>query len=132
MYADKSVRADHRVVVDEGHMARKRRDNALGSNLMLAPLVVAMRLPVMAKEARHADGGKEMQRAVAEKSAAFAEGVVAAQVSMFGSMMSFWPEIMSGRTPSMLTGAAAERSLHAALSPAGKQVRANYRRLSKR
>jgi hypothetical protein len=37
---------------------------------------------------------------------------------------------MSGRTPSMLNGVAVERSIEAALRPAGRTVKANFRRLS--
>ena len=48
---------------------------------------------------------------------------------MAGSMLSFWPEVLSGRTPSLLTGAAVERSLHAALRPTRRRVKANFRRL---
>lgn len=112
-----------------------RHDRAtisLGSNLMLAPLVVAMRLPLMAAELRPGPIGAETLRAVTEKSMALADGFAAAQMSYWRSAMGFWPEILSGKTPSLLTGAAAERSLHAALSPAGRRVKANYRRLSRR
>ncbi|ODT08442.1 MAG: hypothetical protein ABS58_02605 [Mesorhizobium sp. SCN 65-20] len=98
---------------------------------MLAPMVVAMRLPMMATEART---GKmlrgESLTAVTEKTAAMAEGVVAAQISYLNSAMQFWPEVLAGKTPSVLNGVAAQRSVAAALRPASKRVKANFRRLS--
>lgn len=113
-------------------MARpSRQSNAIAGNLMLAPMVMAMRLPVMALEAR--DGGMlrgESLSAITEKTAALAEGMVAAQMSFFQSAMQFWPEVMSGRTPSMLNGVAAQKSVEAAMRPASKRVKANFRRLA--
>jgi hypothetical protein len=53
-------------------------------------------------------------------------------MSIVGSMMAFWPEVMAGRTPSVLNGVAVERSIEAALRPAGRTVKANFRRLSAR
>lgn len=116
--------------------ARRRSANdasAIGASLMLAPMVVAMRLPLMAAEAKAGlELGEETTRAVTEKTAATAEGLVAAQMALFESALQFWPEVLSGRTPSLLNGAAVERALHAALKPSGKTVRANFRRLSPR
>lgn len=108
-----------------------RQSNAIAGNLMLAPMVMAMRLPVMALEAR--DGGMlhgESLSAITEKTAAMAEGVVAAQMAFFQSALQFWPEVMSGRTPSMLNGVAAQKSVTAAMRPASKRVKANFRRLA--
>ena len=106
---------------------------ALGGDLMLAPMVVFMRLPVMAAEAGSAGAwATETALAVNEKTAAIAEGVLAAQMSLFLSASRFWPEVLSGRTPSILSGAAIEHSLNAALRPAGRRVRANFRRLAGR
>lgn len=100
-------------------------------DLMLAPMVVMMRLPLMVAEAhRGASWGTETARAVTEKTAALAEGMVAAQMSMLQSMAGFWPEVFAGRTPAILNGSAAERSLQAALGPASRRVKANFRRLS--
>jgi hypothetical protein len=115
------------------HVRRRASSDAasIGASLMLAPLVIAMRLPLMAAEARAgAELGEETMRAVSEKASAAAEGMVAAQMSLFGSAMRFWPEVFSGRTPSLFNGAAAERAVNAALKPSGRRVRANYRRLS--
>lgn len=105
----------------------------LAGDLMLAPMVVMMRLPLMLTEARGSGQiGTETLKAVTEKAAAVAEGLVAAQVSYIGAMMRFWPEVLAGKTPSVLSGAALEHSMHAALGPSGKRVRANYKRLSRK
>ncbi len=71
----------------------------------------------------------ETTRAVSEKMAAVAEGVVAAQLSLARSTSTFWLEFYSGSTPSLLNGVAIERAMHAALKPAGRRVKKNYRRL---
>lgn len=117
-------------------MARRgsrRGSNKLAGELMLAPFVIGMRLPLIMQEAFASSGrpGKETQRAFAEKAVAAAQGVVAAQVAMAGEALLFWPQVMSGKTPSLLSGDAAERALHSALKPAGRKVKANFRRLSR-
>lgn len=107
-----------------------REASAIAANLVLAPMVASMRMPLMAADTKRATLlGTETMLAVTEKAAAVADGVFAAQLSFFQSALHFWPELMSGRTPSILNGAAAERSLNAALKPAGRRVRANFRRL---
>jgi hypothetical protein len=106
----------------------------LASDMMLAPMVIWMRLPLLAAEAQTSTGlpGAETMKAVTEKAAAFAQGLAAAQMSMVGSAMRFWPEILSGKTPSILNGAAVELAMNAAMRPAGRSVRGNFRRLSSR
>jgi hypothetical protein len=100
-------------------------------DLMLAPMVALMRLPLMATETQHGAALRtETNRAVSEKLAAVAEGLMSAQISVMQSVLRFWPEVLSGRAPSMLTGVAMERSVQAALTPASRRVKANYRRLS--
>jgi 6-phosphogluconate dehydrogenase len=99
---------------------------------MLAPVVALMRLPLIAAEARNS--GKwaaESALAVNEKMAAMAEGVFAAHMSLLGSASQFWPEVLAGKTPAVLSGAAVERLLDAAVAPASRRVAANFRRLSK-
>ncbi|GLS28665.1 hypothetical protein SAMN04488498_101208 [Mesorhizobium albiziae] len=112
---------------------RATRETAtIAGNLMLAPMVAAMRLPLMASESRGDNPfGIETQRAIAEKNAAIAEGILAAQMSMIQSAWRFWPEVLSGRTPSVLNGVAAERSMNAALKPASRRVKANFKRLAR-
>jgi hypothetical protein len=104
----------------------------LASTLTLAPAVALMRLPLLAGEARGLDPWRvETTKAVAEKAAALAEGLFAAQLSLAVSVAGFWPEMLSGRVPSILNGVAIERSMHAALAPASRRVEANFRRLSR-
>ena len=108
-----------------------RETAAIAGSLMLAPMVAFMRLPLMAMEARGAKSlGVETMNAVSEKSTAMAEGAFAAQMSLVQSASLFWPEVFSGRTPSMFSGAAVERSVNAALKPASRRVTANFRRLT--
>jgi N-formylglutamate amidohydrolase len=114
-------------------MARRRRvtSQSIVSDLMLAPMVAAMRMPMFAAETQRLYPWRsESHRAVTEKLAATSEGIAAAQLSYLRSVTSFWPEIFSGRTPSLLTGVAAERSVNAALKPASRRVKANFKRLS--
>ncbi|MBZ9684038.1 MULTISPECIES: hypothetical protein [unclassified Mesorhizobium] len=114
-----------------GKSRRVQEAASLGADLMLAPLVVMMRLPLMAMEARSGEPwSAETAMAVSEKTVAMAEGALAAQMSLLQSASRFWPEVLSGRTPSLFNGVAAERSISAALKPAGRAVRANFRRLS--
>ena len=111
----------------------RRSDRAAGTlagSLMLAPAVMALRAPLLAAEAAHLNPWRvETSRAVSEKLAAAAEGMVAAQLSLVHSTSSFWFEVWSGSTPSLLNGVALERAAHAALKPAGRRVKKNYRRL---
>lgn len=118
-------------------MRRTRRRRALlpidpPSDLMLAPAVIAFRLPLLAAEAAATNPFRtETVGMVTEKIAAAAEGLAAAQLSLARSALAFWPELMSGRTPSLVDGTAARQAMDAALKPAGTRVRANFRRLSK-
>lgn len=108
-----------------------RETSVIAAALMLAPMVASMRLPLMAADTQRSTlAGTETMLALTEKATALAEGAFAAQMSLFQSALRFWPEVLSGRTPSVLNGIAAERSLNAALRPAGRQVKANFRRLS--
>jgi len=105
---------------------------SIAGDLMLAPMVAMMRLPLIATEAQgNARLRTETNRAVSEKVAAAAEGMISAQLSVMQSTLRFWPEIFSGRTPSLLSGVAIERSVKAALTPASRAVRANFKRLSR-
>lgn len=110
----------------------ERAAGALAGSLMLAPAVMALRAPLLAAEAGGFDPWRlETTRAVTEKVAAAAEGMVAAQLSLVRSASTFWLELASGATPSLVNGVALERAVHAALKPAGKRVKRNYRRLRK-
>ena len=116
-------------------MARRpsRKAQRSAANLMLAPAVRALRMPLLRAEAREgAIDQKETLRAGSEKATAFLQGAMAAQMSLFGSAMDFWPEVLSGRTPSLLNGEAARKAMEAAMHPSGKAVRANFRRLGRK
>ena len=105
----------------------------LMGGLSLAPLVIMMRLPLLAAEAQKGRGrGVETARAVMEISAALAEGAAAAQLALAQACWGLWPELMSGRVPSLWSGAAARQSAEAAMRPASRRVKANFKRLSKR
>ncbi|RUY82965.1 hypothetical protein EN969_27950, partial [Mesorhizobium sp. M7A.F.Ca.CA.003.01.2.1] len=71
---------------ETGKSRRTREAASISGDLMLAPLVAMMRLPLMAM-----DGGSrqpwstETARAVNEKTAAMAEGAFAAQMSFLQS-----------------------------------------------
>jgi len=111
----------------------RRAAQVLAQDLMLAPAVMAMRLPLLAAEAgRQGAWPAETIAAASEKAAAVAEGIAAAQMSLLVSASRYWLELWSGRTPSLLSGVAAERALQAAFAPSGRRVRANHGRLSRR
>jgi len=111
---------------------QSRETSLIAGNLMLAPMVAWMRLPLMAADAQSGKSwGTETALAVSEKTAALAEGAFAAQMTFIQSAARFWPEVLSGRTPSIFNGVAAELSVNAALKPASQRVKANFRRLSK-
>ncbi|MBZ9742520.1 MULTISPECIES: hypothetical protein [unclassified Mesorhizobium] len=62
-----------------GKSRRVQEAASLGADLMLAPLVVMMRLPLMAMEARSGEPwSAETAMAVREKTVAMAEGALAA------------------------------------------------------
>jgi hypothetical protein len=108
-----------------------RQSSSIAGDLMLAPMVALMRLPLMAADASSGrTSGTETELAVSEKTKAITEGVFAAHMSMIHSVSQFWPEVFSGRTPSIFNGVAVERTLNAALRPASRRVKANFKRLS--
>ena len=107
-----------------------RAGGRVAADLMLVPWVIWMRLPILAAEARSINPWRtETTGAVIEKTAAIAEGMLAAQMSLWLSAAQFWPQVMSGKAPGMLSRRAADHAVHAALKPARKTVRANFRRL---
>ena len=111
--------------------ARARESTSIAGDLMLAPMVALMRLPLMAADTQSGrPWATETARAVKEKTAAMADGAFAAQMSFIQSASGFWPELFSGKSPSIFNGVAAERSVNAALKPASRRVKANFRRLS--
>lgn len=104
----------------------------LGSSadLLLAPFVVAMRLPVLYAEAAAGElARKETNRAVSEKIAASVEGIWEAQFSLLNAALDFWPNVLSGRHPVDLVANSWVQTSRAALRPASRAVRHNYDRL---
>jgi hypothetical protein len=103
------------------------------TDLMLAPFVVAMRLPIMVSETLTGAGGhrRESDRAVAEKATALADGIIVAQLAMPRVMVSAWLGLASGKSPAAVMTKAADTIIGAATRPAARTVRANYERLSK-
>ncbi|PHP67489.1 hypothetical protein CSC94_07215 [Zhengella mangrovi] len=103
------------------------------ADLLLAPLVISLRLPVLFAEAA---GGSlcqgEARKAVAEKVRAGIEGLWEAQFSLWRSTMEFWPHVLAGRHPADLVANSVTRASKAAVRPASKTVRRNYDRLRKR
>lgn len=99
-------------------------------DLMLAPLVVAQRAPLLWLEMCGLGGGsRETERMFEEKFAAVAEGVMAVQVEMqsiwWQSTLAIWQGI---RPPSLMqTGT---RLTNAALRPAARRVKSNAKRLA--
>ena len=106
--------------------------------MMLAPWVVAMRMPDVMYEVAtpwHATGGRrggEGERAIVEKTAAAVEsfGVVQAE------MMSAWSNMMTsallGEVPDVGKMSRSFQDISdAGMQPMAKRVRANYQRLQK-
>lgn len=110
---------------------RVRAEIALAQNLMLAPWVVGLRLPILAAEATSSlvSGRPETVKAVSEKVSALAQGILAAQVAWTRGALTLPLVIADASSPLADIG----RSMAlAAVEPAGRQVRLNHRRLSRR
>jgi hypothetical protein len=110
-------------------------------DFLLAPLVVALRVPVLMQEAQRmvlggvsSDSSPEARRMVAEKIAAVNEGVLQAAVEISRVNMELGMLALQGNAVRFLF--LAHRGPHrvaaAASSPSGKRVRSNARRLSGR
>lgn len=109
------------------------QSGALAANLMLAPAVVAMRMPLLMAETLAVNPWRvETVRAVSEKAGAMAEGMVAAQMSLFWSASRFWIDIYRGTMPSQSSaGVAIENAMKAGLRPSGRRVKSYYNRLKR-
>lgn len=108
----------------------RRASNTVARNLMLAPAVVAMRMPLMTAEAGGSALASETFGAVSEKMTAFAEGAAGAQLAWMRSAMLLPFAFMTARSPMAPLVDMAEEITAAALAPAGRQVRKNHRRLT--
>lgn len=105
------------------------------TDLMLAPLVAAMRMPVMTWEmlAPGTSGRrKESERAVFEKAAALFETYGTVQTEMTHAVVKLWIASASGTRPDVETMTKAWNDLmNAGTGPSARRVRENYRRLLK-
>lgn len=101
---------------------------------MLAPMVMAMRMPIMAAEAAGSAvaGKSESAGAVAEKWQAMADGVAAAQFAWMRGALLFPLAVAKATSPAGPIMQMAGDIAVAALQPAAKQVRLNHSRLSRR
>ncbi|MGL4437871.1 MAG: hypothetical protein ACRCUE_01225 [Bosea sp. (in: a-proteobacteria)] len=102
----------------------------MNKDLMLAPLVVAQRTPLLWLEmCGLGDGSRETERMFEEKFAAAAEGAVAMQAEMqsiwWQSTLAMWQGI---RPPSLMQ--AGTRLTEAGLRPAARRVKLNAKRLA--
>ncbi len=104
----------------------------MNKDLMLAPLVVAQRAPLLWLEMIGLGGGSnETERMVEEKFAAVAEGALAVHVELHSiwwqSTLAMWQGI---KPPTLMqTGT---RLTNAAFNPAARRVKSNVKRLSSR
>jgi hypothetical protein len=110
--------------------ALQRANHAMTKDLLLAPLVVAQRAPLLWLEmCGLGQGSRESERMVEEKFAAVAEGAMAMQVEMqsiwWQSTLAVWQGI---RPPSLMQ--AGSRLTQAGLRPAARRVKSNAKRLA--
>jgi hypothetical protein len=104
------------------------------AGLMLSPLVVAARLPIVWLEAFNPDPRRrsETNRMVTEKVAAMQEGMVASQMALGTAMAEAAAAMMFGLQPKGTPHSVAESMINAGLAPAARRVKANHKRLGKR
>lgn len=107
----------------------------------LAPFVVALRMPILAKEAHRmatgrpaANGRAESERMVTEKIDAVNEGMLEASVETVRLQMELGMMMMTGNAAGFvrLAQAGPQRIAAAASAPGSKTVRSNARRLAPR
>jgi hypothetical protein len=114
-------------------MALKRTTTSQAyTDLMLAPMVVAARLPILWQEAMtlHPKDRHETRRMFSEKLVATQEGIVAAQVAFGHAMFESWTALAFGQMPKATPRRTAQAMMQASLAPAARKVQANMKRLS--
>ncbi len=104
------------------------------SGLLLSPMVVTARMPILWYEALNPDPSRrnETNRMVAEKFAAAQEGMLAAQVALGKAIADTTAAMFFGRVPTSTPRNTAEAMMQAGLAPAARRVKANAKRLAKR
>lgn len=107
--------------------------------MMLAPWVVAMRMPNLLYEVAtpwHATGGRrggEGEKAIVEKTAAVVESFGVVQAEMLSSWSDMMTSAMLGEVPDVAKMSRSMQDISdAGMKPMAKRVRANYARLKKR
>jgi hypothetical protein len=110
-----------------------KRDWDTWAGLMMAPVIVSARMPILFKEAM---SGKltaqdESLRMVTEKMAAAHEGALAVQHTMIVASIRAGAAMARGKLPTVAMMDATRSMGSAALSPSARRVRANVRRLKK-
>jgi truncated hemoglobin YjbI len=111
-------------------MARRRSRPPIATIATLAPAVVALRLPALMAEAMsHAGPRPETTRALTEKMAATAEGVMAMQLSLVTAGFRAWGQMMAGSFDQAGLHRAHAAAVDAALKPMARRVSANLKRL---
>jgi hypothetical protein len=112
-------------------MATKNSDL---SGLLLSPMVMAARMPILMYESLNPDPSRrnETNRMVSEKVAAAQEGMLAAQVAFGRAVAENTISMFFGRVPRSTPHNTAEAMMQAGLAPAARAVKANARRLTKR
>ena len=109
------------------------RNNPDLSSLWLSPFVVASRLPTLFTEALNPDPTKrvETNRMVAEKVAAFQDGVLGAQLAFGAAFIENATALAFGKLPAATAKDMASSMVRAGLAPAARMVKANAKRLRK-
>ncbi|RLQ88118.1 hypothetical protein [Notoacmeibacter ruber] len=100
--------------------------------LFLVPAVMTLRTPLLLAEA-----GRPLDERP-ESTTAFSEKIIAAQVGMWAGTMAYviraaWLpyDLMAGRSVESTLEAAQKQAARQAMAPANRQVRKNYRRLTR-
>jgi hypothetical protein len=104
------------------------------SGLLLSPMVMAARMPILMYESLNPDPRRrnETNRMVAEKVAAAQEGMLAAQVAFGRAVAENTISVLFGRMPRSTPHNTAEAIVQAGLAPAARVVKANAKRLTRR
>jgi hypothetical protein len=102
------------------------------SQLQLAPMVVAQRLPLLWLEmfGFSSGGRRESERMVTEKVEAVSEGIMAAHWEAVSAFIDVGTAMMTGKSPAAAALRGHQSMMDAAVKPAAKHVRSNLRRLS--
>lgn len=115
--------------------ARRTRVPPMSDLIVMAPMVIALRWPMLWWEmatpyfASRREGA-EASRAVVEKTAAIAESYGVAQAQMALAASRFWIGVLAGeRADPASVSRSVNDVLDAAFEPHARRVRANYRRL---